>query len=303
VTFVLQRENILTELSDDLNYAVSALKASLYKGCRFYQSNPNWIGSGIENYIRLQKRLCVNRAIREAHLFLSAHLSTFNVTEAEPYETEVAKLNFPDRALTQFTFSLLEDIQSNTRLTWTDLHALCLRLHNREIQTQAQVLDYLEEHMAFAFHEQYFAHKRQYLMDISTGLTLQQIAFIECLNFSEVQARLVKKIMDTLRVNQPLMTQQSFENLVYQFNDLTHILSSSDFTKFIQHLASISVSITDQEEIHGLLHTILETRTCSDFEYIFFRNLGRVYNSSPTPTCRGLSAASRRSKSTTNIFI
>ncbi|MCX7091823.1 MAG: hypothetical protein NTU48_10335 [Legionellales bacterium] len=31
--------------------------------------------------------------------------------------------------------------------------------------------------------------------------------------------------------------------------------------------------------------------------------LGRVYNSSPTPTCRGLSAASRRSKSTTNIFI
>jgi hypothetical protein len=63
--------------------------------------------------------------------------------------------------------------------------------------------------------------------------------------------------------------------------------------KIISHNRS---GILRSEQVNDFLAFITEPRYNGD-------TLGRVYNSSPTPTCRGLSAASRRSKSTTNIFI
>ncbi len=270
---ILTQPEYLTELSDKLNYIVSNLKMSVYKGSKFLYKTDRWITTGIKDYVELQHSLI--QTANPIHKLLAAHLSTFNISKIniDEYKRDINNLHIANQELLIFTLKLLEDIQTNSGLQWSHLLNICQAIKTKHIKTEIEVLDYLEQNLPQAFEENYFTLKKQQVLLAHHGLSAELIAFIDRLNFTPEQAVEVKRILSKIKSNIPLTTESELQNLVMKFNDFTHTFTSSDFTKFLINLANMSSAITSLEEINDLLNILLEKRKFTDFEHIYFRNM------------------------------
>lgn len=262
----------LLQLSDNLNTVVGRLKLATYQGAKFLCTDEDWLTRGIKEYVELQAQLC--QIAGPFHVLLAAHLSTFNIKKADEiqYCHDLHQLQIPNQALLIFALKILEDIQTNNGLQWRHLHAICQALASQRLNTEMEVLSYLEENFAHVFIENYFFEKKQQVLIAHSGLNAEQIAFIDKLNFSPEQTLALKRILSKVKGNIPLISAVEMQNLALKFNDFTQVFTSSDVSKFLNNLADMADSITNLEEINNLLDLLMEKRKFTDFEHIYFCN-------------------------------
>jgi hypothetical protein len=258
----------LMQLSNTLNSVVSPLKMATYKGAKFLRSADNWVTHGIKDYVKKQERLC--NTAGPLHTLLAAHLSTFNINDEEQYKQDLKNLHFENQALLIFALKILEDIQTNRGLQWNDLYMLCVSIQTGQLPTEIEILNYLEQHFSHVFEESYFSKKKERVLQALTALNVEQLAFIDQLNFSAEQAVAVKKILSVVSTNNPLLEFVEFQNLAIKFSELAHIFTSSDIGKFLNNIAAMDALITDEEGITRLLDLVMEKRKLTDFEHIYF---------------------------------
>ncbi|KTD26039.1 MULTISPECIES: helicase-related protein [Legionella] len=260
----------LRKLSNSLNLVVSRLKMATYKGAKFLCNNGNWITTGIKDYVEMQERLCDTAG--PLHSLLAAHLSTFNVKDEKRYIEDIGKLHFIDNALLIFTLKILEDIKTNKDLKWNNLFTICSLISSGKLNTEMEVLNYLEKNLSRVFEKNYFTQKKQQLLQALSGLNVEQIAFIDQLGFSTEQSVNIKRILSLVSTKNPLLEENKFQNLALRFRDFSQIFTSSDVGKFFNNLADLEYLITDLDDLNSLLDLLIEKRKLSDFENIYFRN-------------------------------
>lgn len=263
----------LLNLSNKLNDIVIDLKMAVYKGSKFLCNKGNWVEEKIKDYVELQHDL--NQKAGPLHKLLGAHISTFNITNENKneYIKNIKELKFDDQSLLIFTLKLLEDIQENLNLKSADLFEICTKIQTKELQTEINIVDYLEKKLSSNFPENYFIEKKNQILIAHKKLDAEIIAFIDKLNFTEEQSIAVKRILSEIKANISLIEVKDLQDLAIKFNDFTDIFTSSDLTKFLKELADMSRYITDLEDINELLNTLLDKRKFSDFEHIYFRNM------------------------------
>lgn len=270
----------LKELSNKLNHCVSKHGNLFYEGCRFYLIDGQWNMMSTKSYIELVHSVSNGVSKQLANTFIPL-ISTFGIKKgAQLVQIAAALIPDPDplKLITlieklSFFSNIFKNIQK--QLNFDDLLLITTEI-NRDIYKVDDTLDmlaYFEEYYSIHFEEGFFAKKRQLLEDAKDGLNEAQLNILESFGFAEKDFQLLTQIESELVRKQPLIENHKLSHINLQFSYLSEILAPSEFTEFLQRLASVKSEITkNNDDLLKLLEQILKKKTLTAFNVIFLRN-------------------------------
>ena len=262
----------LVEFSDQISAMIIQHQTDFYHGARFFFQNGVWETLSVEKYTALQYQL--NQANSNLSKLIAPHLSTFNITnilEHDPiYTSDYSKV-----PLLRYALDIFRDVESNRTLQQSHLRDVLhhFLIHHFGDKPHLEILAYLEEHFAHCFKPNYFAEKRQQIVDATLGLTQNQIDKIRKLRFLEPQEKAIIAILSQMVKLNPEMTDNHLDAFCDQFITLRHMILAEDFTLFTERLSAIKNELPPQHDIVSqLIALIIEKRSLEDFNQIYTRN-------------------------------
>ena len=264
------------ELLEMITDMVRAHALNFFNGSKFYFDSikGEWNTLDIKKYTKLQQYLY--KSSQEKSLLLAPLLSTFNLkTKSDIDALAPFTILLTRKEILSYCLTIFNDVQKNSELNKDVLLSLINHINTYPWAEPPLValVDYLEQQFSTHFSPNYFAEKRQQLVDATVGLTAAQMKRVRDCLFLPEQEKAIINIESAMVRKNPRLTDDDLNSLNDHFVNLKNIIIPEDFTEFTKRLDAISDHLTsDNHTLKHLISLLTKKRTLEDFSQFYMRN-------------------------------